>query len=281
MNTLIKELELKELKTNHHLIRVPNAQLERSQSSVMSNFEFPLLDSITESKSINDLRKCLAKFENKLKSSNFIDFNDLNHNSNFISQINPQIQNSYQKINTLSIPKIESNNNVTNNTNFNLDMIKFNLNSNVSTATSSSDTLIDADSSFHSFNIDTFRNGINATNYHHFNNFDNPVILKGKTKTNSSSQLKDQQMKHDQNDYDEEEEDNDKILICMDDLSITTIQTTNESIVNSNLSLVPVKFDENNFVNNINLNDDEFQLDLNKLDEKIFKVKQLLDSMKS
>lgn len=92
--------------------------------------------------------------------------------------------------------------------------------------------------------------------------------------------------------YDQEEdEDEDKIVINIDELSLTNLvslehETTEESIQ------VPFKPDQNIGVDQLNQHlqyqqqfnnqiiDNEFEHDLKTLDEKIFKVKQMLESMK-
>lgn len=96
---------------------------------------------------------------------------------------------------------------------------------------------------------------------------------------------------YDQDDDDEEE----KIIISMDELSITTIQsssndsettTTNETS-SSTLNVFNNNTNNNNIKNiqkaqpKTSSADDQFQQDLKKLDQKILKVKQLLESMKS
>ena len=77
-------------------------------------------------------------------------------------------------------------------------------------------------------------------------------------------------LSHDDDHISDEEED-EKILFSMEDLSITTIQTSNNTSESADSCLLLLK----------TVQDDEFQKDLNILDEKILKVKKIIDSMKN
>lgn len=83
--------------------------------------------------------------------------------------------------------------------------------------------------------------------------------------TNLKNQFLDQNYQFIEDDDEEE-----KIIISIEDLSITTIQTSNLTSDSGEL-LPPLK----------NVQDDQFQQDLRKLDQKILKVKQLLESIKT
>ena len=72
-------------------------------------------------------------------------------------------------------------------------------------------------------------------------------------------------------DDDEEDEENDKIIIAMEDLSISTMQTSNTLTTNED-SMFSYRSEDG---------EDDFQENLKKLDAKIFNVKQMLQSMKA
>lgn len=158
---------------------------------------------------------------------------------------------------------------------------------------STTDTLIDADSSFADFADNLKRPNFNS---HDFNQQINYLKMNqavpsqlvntdlanhytqercsafqkpnsfGQTKmTNINTNLKNQF-----NDFYDDEEEEEKIVFSMEDLSITTIQTSNNTS-ESTESLLLLK----------TVQDDDFQKDLNILDEKILKVKKMIDSMKN
>jgi len=136
--------------------------------------------------------------------------------------------------------------------------------------TTSSDTLIDADSSFDSISFNALVNQkklyLNDENKKPSINNNNDFIY------NHNPKYYQQQMNFiydaNQNEYDEDDDDDDsRILLTMDDLSITTIQTT--------------ALEETESAIEINKYDDEFQSGLETLDQKIFQVKKLLQSMKT
>ena len=179
--------------------------------------------------------------------------------------------------------------------------------------TTSSDTLIDADSSFYSFKIDPIRQKNNL-----FKNFgtrnlklnkevqpfhseqkqidQNQLSLQEKFNQNNiklkqheiTLKLDDENEIDDLNnvieasqinpcidnfeDDDDYDEENEKIIIAMEDLSISTLQTSN-SITSDCI--------ENSLFSFKSEDDDHFQENLKKLDEKIYNVKQMLSSMKS
>lgn len=133
--------------------------------------------------------------------------------------------------------------------------------------TTSSDTLIDADSSFDLVNqkkiFDENKKILSNNNNNTDNN--NEFVFNQNTKYYQHKNFI-------EDDYNDEDEDDDRIFLTMDDLSITTftLQTSAlEETVDGSVDTI-----------NLDNYDDEFQNDLQKLDEKIFKVKKLLQSMK-
>jgi hypothetical protein len=134
--------------------------------------------------------------------------------------------------------------------------------------TTSSDTLIDADSSFDLVNqkkiFDENKKILSNNNNNNTDN-NNEFVFNQNTKYY-------QHRNFIEDDYNDEDEDDDRIFLTMDDLSITTftLQTSAlEETVDGSVDTI-----------NLDNYDDEFQNDLQKLDEKIFKVKKLLQSMK-
>lgn len=132
--------------------------------------------------------------------------------------------------------------------------------------TTSSDTLIDADSSFDSISFNAL---VNQKKF-----YSNDEIKK--STVNSNEFIFNHNPKYYQQhktnfiydgDEDDDEDDDDRIFLTMDDLSITTIQTTALEETNSTIEM--------------NKYDDEFQSGLQQLDQKIFQVKKLLQSMKT
>lgn len=147
---------------------------------------------------------------------------------------------------------------------------------------STTDTLIDADSSFADFAESLKRANFNSRGYNQQFNMisslnDNQVlkpftdndVLK-KQKKNSFTKPIVTNLKNQFNDVFDDEDDDDKIVFSMEDLSITTIQIS-DNTTESVESLPPLKNDQ----------DDQFQKDLDILDQKILKVKKIIDSMKN
>lgn len=277
VNNLIKELEQKE---------GANKAVLQSVQGANSSISFNLMESFTESKSIINLKQNLAKLEQNLKNQNIIE------------------ENKNQPKPTHLIPTYNQipNHQVFNHNNNKQNMKDF----------STTDTLVDADLSF----ADSFRKVANFCNSIPTNqinqflpiynndlpyNFEQPrlpiinkpsfipndqMCLNHKVinpniniqqknfnvATNLKNQFIEPNFSHPNQD-DEDEEDEEKIIISMEDLSITTIQTSNVTSDSGEIMLQPVVIK--------NVQDDQFQQDLKKLDQKIFKVKQLLDSMKS
>lgn len=136
----------------------------------------------------------------------------------------------------------------------------------------SSDTLIDADSSFNSLNLDLLKN--QAFHQQAFNFINNKQDIENQMPQSTYSSLKSSIFDNgntrpiiktttfqDNDDYDE------KIVVPLDDISFTTLQTTDTT---------------NNTLSTLKSTDDEqFREGLKELDQKIFRVKKLLDSMKT
>lgn len=144
---------------------------------------------------------------------------------------------------------------------------------------STTDTLIDADSSFAEFAESLKRANFNSRNLNQqLNTFDNlndfNQVLKPFTENDLLKKQKKNcfgstNLKNNYNLFDDED-DEEKIVFSMEDLSITTIQVS-DNTTESVESLPPLKTEQ----------DDEFQKDLQILDQKILKVKKIIDSMKN
>lgn len=125
--------------------------------------------------------------------------------------------------------------------------------------TTSSNTLIDADSSFESVSFSAL---VNKKKF----------FLSDETKDTSDNYVfnhaKPRYYSNNSNDDDDfdDDEDHDRML-NMDDLSITTIQTS--AVEDETQTKIANDYE------------DEFSSDLQKLDQKIFQVKKLLQSMKT
>ena len=131
-----------------------------------------------------------------------------------------------------------------------------------------SNTLVDADSSFDSAKFEAIRS--------QFQFLDNQVPMSNDFRAHLKSSKMNGKKIDEYNAYlldnDSEEDEDEKIEVNMGDLSITTIQTSNiNSMDETNDSVLSIRSDDNI----------EFQDDLKKLDQRIFKVKQMLNSIKS
>jgi hypothetical protein len=199
------------------------------------------------------------------KESNYMFNKEKVFNSNDISSLKENLLKFQSKLkNQLKSDQLIINKEANTNTNTNN---KETLN------TTSSDTLIDADSSFDLVNqkkifdenkkLLSNNNNNNNNNYNTDNN--DEFVFNQNTKYYQHKNFI-------EDDYNDEDDDEDRIFLTMDDLSITTftLQTSAlEETVDGSVDTI-----------NLDNYDDEFQNDLQKLDEKIFKVKKLLQSMK-
>ena len=246
MNTLVKELENKEnILVNQSTYYAPSIRPTNQES-------------FNASISLSSLKENLTKFQFKLKSHEGFE----------------HVQN-------------------------NLAKKKLNNCSNDLSATTSSNTLIDADSSFYSLKVDPKCQKNNFFgNLSTKNTIDkNQLLLQEKFNLNNLKLQQQQQQKHLRSkldddidelnnaivvnqinksinileDDDEEDEENDKIIIAMEDLSISTMQTSNTLTTNED-SMFSFRSEDG---------EDDFQENLKKLDAKIFNVKQMLQSMKA
>jgi hypothetical protein len=138
-------------------------------------------------------------------------------------------------------------------------------------ATTSSDTLIDADSSFESNNLFRRNNLMNKSINSRYD------IEKSTLNSNTFKSLtnnlinnyhdSDESNQDDEDDFDE----NNRVVIALQDLTISTMQTSNNEFTSNNESIA-----------NLNIKDeDQFAEGLKMLDQKIFKVKKLLETMKN
>ena len=133
--------------------------------------------------------------------------------------------------------------------------------------TTSSDTLIDADSSFESISFSAL---VNQKKFYTNDENKKPSVNSNEFIFNHNPKYYQQPMNfiYDGNNNEDDEDDyDDRILLTMDDLSITTIQTT--------------ALEETESAIELNRCDEEFQTGLETLDQKIFHVKKLLQSMKT
>ena len=185
--------------------------------------------------------------------------------------------------------------------------------SNELTTSTSSDTLIDADSSFYSLKIDPMRQkGPNSV----FRNLStknfgqekdkNQLLLQEKFNLNNlklhqqqqkallqRSKLDDDieelsnaivanQINQSINNLDDDEdEENEKIIIAMEELSISTMQTTADTTSSSSNTTITAENTMFSMKSEEEEDEDDFQENLKKLDAKIFNVKQMLHSMKA
>lgn len=77
--------------------------------------------------------------------------------------------------------------------------------------------------------------------------------------------------------YQDEDEDEEKIVINMDELSLVSLEQ--ETSVDESTQMIPIPNQKDAPIQQHV--DYQFENDLKTLDQKIFKVKQMLDSMKS
>jgi hypothetical protein len=244
VNTLVKELENKEnILVNQSTYYAPSIRPTNHES-------------LNASISLSSLKENLTKFQFKLKSHEGFE----------------HVQNNLAKKKLNNFPNDLS-------------------------TTTSSNTLIDADSSFYSLKVDPKCQKNNLfRNLSTKNQLDkNQLLLQEKFNLNNlklQQQQKHLRSKLDDDidelnnaivvnqinksinileDDDEEDEENDKIIIAMEDLSISTMQTSNTLTTNED-SMFSFRSEDG---------EDDFQENLKKLDEKIFNVKQMLQSMKA
>ena len=102
----------------------------------------------------------------------------------------------------------------------------------------------------------------------HLNDADDAEIINDIDDINDAI-IVNQQINHD----DDDDEDNEKIVIAMEELSISTMQTSNNDITEDSMNNTVYTYKSED--------DDHFQENLKTLDQKIFNVKQMLESMKS
>ncbi|CAF0806467.1 unnamed protein product [Brachionus calyciflorus] len=252
-------VHFKELSENVNMLI---SEIERKDEKNKENNQIQSISvNLTESKSINKILQNLEKFEKVLQ----------------VHQQESEASNTIKKNN--------------------LNIIKKNKDC------STTDTLIDADSSFAEFAESLKRSNFNSHEFNqqlnYFNklnsNFPLPIINRGlanhyiqdrfsafnkpaflsENKNNfanfqSRALGVSTNLKNQFNAFYDDEDEEEKIVFSMEDLSITTIQTSNNTSESAE-SLLLLK----------NVQDDEFQKDLNILDEKILKVKKMIDSMKN
>lgn len=200
----------------------------------------------TKNREINDnlitiLEEFGAKEMKYPAQTYFFNPNDTNSLKENLLKFQTKLKHHFKTANVYKYPNEKSINEI----NHNKDTIN----------TTSSDTLIDADSSFQSLSFSAL---VNQKNFY----------SNDETKTTTSDDYifkKPMYYQHRAFEYSDEDED-ERIFLSMDDLSITTIQTS--------------ALDETESID-INKHDDEFSSDLQTLDQKIFQVKKLLQSMKS
>lgn len=220
-------------------------------------------DSVIESMSINNLKESLVNFQKKL-----------NHQfpSKLVSQPTSVVINHLE--NSANRNENYFQNNLIKIPNHKIIVPNYNKSSENS-ATTSSDTLIDADSSFESNNLMQKNNlklnrSINSR-------FDlEKCTINSATLKSLTNNLINNNNYCDSDDSNDDEENNyqyndDGIVIALQDLTLSTMQTSDNEPSASNDSIA-----------NLNINDeDQFQEGLKMLDQKIFKVKKLLETMKN
>lgn len=145
--------------------------------------------------------------------------------------------------------------------------------------TTTSDTLIDADSSFNSLILEN-NNALNISKQLH----------NRRQKKIEDNYHQQQQQEESEAETEEEADEEEEIKIDLEELSISTMRTrtpqTSSSSSSSNSSTKSIDTSNNNnndekkrIRDDNNKSDIQFQEDLKELDEKIFKVKQLLESI--
>jgi hypothetical protein len=202
------------------------------------------LESLMESRSITVLRQNLAKFESKLMVDNQVENlpNVMVTQKNDLDEDNKHIFVNLDELNAnkdfFGIKKVITN----------INDIKFNFDD---THTTTSNTLIDADSSFDSIKLDMIKQSHNlkdlfskpqppavvVTNYNNDRNTNNEFRTLQQSQTNLKNQFvatNQRQPNCEHHIYapqfnDDDEDEDEKIIISMNDLSITTIQMSNST----------------------------------------------------
>lgn len=244
INCLINNLE------NLDLIK------ETSANNQKSHLTKEKLDLKHEETSMNNLKECLNQFKNKLGNYSFGERQERN-----LIDSDPINKESAQKCDQQTIP-IDLKDVVKDGSSL---PITTNL-SGVVTSTTSSDTLIDADFSFQSIHLNPYKPLNTKMTSHELHKKEACFLSRNLIN-----------LDYGQGD-DEDGEENERININLDELSITTIETLNSS---SSLALSSSSMNSNMSTYN-NLEDNlTFENGLQELDQKIDKVKQLIESMRS
>ena len=223
--------------------------------------------------SISVLKESLVKFQKKLNIQPNFQFQSPKQSATNNNQPTPLVINHLEKTDGDFFVRDNINNNAAVNQNLvkTSKIIMTNFKKANNSATTSSDTLVDADSSFESNNLFRKNSLINKSINSRFDiekSTINSTIFKSLT-NNLMNNFEDSDESSDNDDdgYDE----NDGIVNGLQDLTISTMQTSNNEITTNNESIA-----------NLNIKDeDQFAEGLKMLDQKIFKVKKLLETMKN
>ncbi len=231
-------------------------------------------DSNADSISLNVVKESLVNFQKKLNIQPNFQYHPLKPTQSNNNQTNPLVINHLEKTTDL-LNKTDNHNNNPVNQNLvktNSKIFMSNFKSANNSATTSSDTLIDADSSFESNNLFRKNSLINKSINNSRYDIEKSTINSATFKSLTNNLINNYQDSDDSNEGDEDGyDDNNGIVIALQDLTISTMQTSNNEITTNNESIA-----------NLNIKDeDQFAEGLKMLDQKIFKVKKLLETMKN